>query len=111
VRRGVKVQGEAYTQDNCDDALEAVQSISSRKHHDAEELTRIRSELGTALKEFNKCSSTAIKRLYAGPRRAKGIYEDSGSDSSSESGRDHEHAEIDAESFEGPNETVFLIYL
>ena len=88
-----------------------MQKISSKKDHDVQELAGIRSKLGTSLKDFNKCSSTAIKRLYAGPRRAKGIYEDSDSDSSTDGGHEHEHVDIDVESVEGPNETVFLIYL
>jgi hypothetical protein len=74
-------------------------------HHsdEAVDLRAITSNLASSLETFTKSTSTAIKRLYAGPRRAKGIYHDS-SDSSDEGSDQEEHGQ-------GPNETVFLIYL
>ena len=64
-----------------------------------------RGALASSLKDFTQSSSRAIKRLYAGPRREKGIYEDIDYESGEEP-----VAKLD-EVGEGPNETVFLIYL
>jgi hypothetical protein len=93
---------------HCDEALDAVQALSRTETEPLLDLAGIRESLALALKEFNRSSSAAIKRLYAGPRRAKGVYED-GRDSSSDDEKD-EVEELD-EVADGPNEAVFLIYL
>lgn len=69
-------------------------------------LTSSRSTLASSLKDFTRSSSIAIKRLYAGPRRERGIYEDCEGVSDSE-----EISPAWDEVGEGPNETVFLLYL
>lgn len=64
--------------------------------------------MANALRDFSRSASRAIKRIYAGPRRRKGIYK-SDSDSSSS---DEEHDESDdLVEDDGPNEVVFLVYL
>jgi hypothetical protein len=72
-------------------------------------LPALRSALERSLKEFNDSATRAIKRLYAGPKREKGMYhgrEDG--DSNSDSG---DEGTEDLEESTGPNETVFLVYL
>ena len=95
----------ADNQSRCDDALDAVQLTSQQRSSEVD-LAEIRNTLASSLTLFTQSSSRAIKRLYAGPRRERGVYEDSDSDSDDrESSR-----ELDDVS-SGPNETVFLIYL
>lgn len=64
------------------------------------------------MREFNDSATRAIKRLYAGPKREKGMYHDHDhdidSDESSDSG-DEGTENLDEST--GPNETVFLVYL
>ncbi|EIW68238.1 hypothetical protein TREMEDRAFT_32574, partial [Tremella mesenterica DSM 1558] len=91
--------------DRCDDALECVEAVAHSSNLGEMDLDATRSSLATSLKEFNKSSSRAIKRLYAGPRREKGIYEEDG-DSDSD---DTEIIDL-AETAHGPNETVFFVY-
>jgi hypothetical protein len=99
---------EADKQDKCDDALEAVQSLSTSGEAD---LPALRSALERSLKEFNDSATRAIKRLYAGPKREKGVYHDKDS-GSSESGSDSgDEGTEDLDESTGPNETVFLVYL
>ncbi len=66
------------------------------------DLAATRERLRTSLVLFSQTSSSAIKRLYAGPRREQGVYE-----------RDSEDEDLPAlgEIIDGPNETVFSIYL
>jgi hypothetical protein len=74
----------------------------------------LRGALETSLKQFNESASRAIKRLYAGPKREKEIY-DSDSDSDDSDGAETESEEDEAtknlDESTGPNETVFLVYL
>jgi hypothetical protein len=66
------------------------------------------------LKQFNESASRAIKRLYAGPKREKEIYDsDSDSDASDEAGTgsDEDEGTKNLDETTGPNETVFLVYL
>jgi len=100
-------EASAHYQDKCDDALEAVQSVSRRSDQVDIDVADIRNKLAASLRNFSKRSSIAIKLLYAGPKRAKGIYEDS--DSSDDEPTIRRGVEDD--STDGPNETVFLIYL
>ncbi|GFZ50881.1 hypothetical protein JCM24511_08639 [Saitozyma sp. JCM 24511] len=93
----------------CHEALDAVQTLSRTETDPQLDLPGIRESLARSLKEFTRSSSTAIKRLYAGPRRAKGVYED-GSSSSGEEGDDGDSVDELDELADGPNETVFLIY-
>ena len=60
--------------------------------------------LSQTLQDFIKCSNRAIKRLYAGPRRERGILRDPSNDSDEDEPRDLGGI------LDGPNETVFLIY-
>jgi hypothetical protein len=76
------------------------------------DLPLLRSALETSLKQFNESASRAIKRLYAGPKREKEIY-DSDSDDSDEVGTasDEDEPTKNLDESTGPNETVFLVYL
>ncbi|WVW85494.1 hypothetical protein I302_107532 [Kwoniella bestiolae CBS 10118] len=107
----------------CDEALEAVQLLSEHDLHKSPvNLVDIRENLAKSLKEFSNSSSRAIKRVYAGPKRRRGIYEsDSDSsdddhsedDSSSEDEREEKEKNEDLDKgniIGGPNETVFLVY-
>jgi hypothetical protein len=100
---------EADKQDKCDDALEAVQSLSTSGEVD---LPGLRGSLEESLRDFNDSATRAIKRLYAGPKREKGMYhhrdhDDSDSDIDSEG----DEATENLDESTGPNETVFLVYL
>lgn len=99
-------EASAHYQDKCDDALEGVQSVSRRSDPDID-VADIRNKLAASLRNFSKRSSIAIKLLYAGPKRAKGIYEDSDSSDDEPTIR----RAVEDDSTNGPNETVFLIYL
>lgn len=102
----------AHRKDDCQEALEAVQSISKRKHQTGDGVSDLRHKLASSLRKFNVCSSRAIKRLYAGPRRQKGVYEHSIGSESEDEHDSKSSVSIDIEDHdEGPNETVFLIYL
>ena len=69
-------------------------------------LSNVRDALASSLKEFTLSSSRAIKRLYAGPRREKGVWSDS------DSGSDNGQATLPTRNTaEGPNEAVFHVYL
>jgi hypothetical protein len=96
----------ADTQAKCDDALEAVQSLSQATSGQVD-LPSLRNALGSSLKQFNDSATRAIKRLYAGPKREKGMYH--GSDSDDSDGGVIE--DLDDSTATGPNETVFLVYL
>lgn len=121
-----------FKQTRCDQALEAVQALSQARQMPYINLPLIRSKLAISLKEFTLSSSRAIKRVYAGPRREKGVYfkADSSSSDDGESGSDEEseksygaRSKCKFEAAEdlpledqpdinhGPNETVFWIYL
>ncbi|ORY35739.1 hypothetical protein BCR39DRAFT_511847 [Naematelia encephala] len=89
----------------CDDALDAVHTFAKRHESTGIDLAGIRNNLATSLREFVKSSSTAIKRVYAGPKRERGLYGDQDANSSDES-----FAALEEDEVEGPNETVFLIY-
>ncbi|KAK4685629.1 hypothetical protein P7C73_g4513, partial [Tremellales sp. Uapishka_1] len=97
----------ASLQSHCDAALDAVQEIT-QKHPSEVDISGIRSSLSAALRDFTESSSTAIKRLYAGPKRERGVYHISDDGDHSES-EEPLSANLDQEE-EGPNETVFLIY-
>ena len=95
--------------DRCDDALDCVEAVTHKALEHQVDLAEVRSELAKSLKNFNRASSRAIKRLYAGPRRAKGVYEDGDSSNDSSSAEDEV---VDLEDYtHGPNETVFFVYL
>ncbi|WVF67567.1 hypothetical protein IAT40_002325 [Kwoniella sp. CBS 6097] len=100
----------------CDEALEAVQALSHHSIHQSSiDLLTIQENLATALADFSESSSRAIKRVYAGPRRARGVYEsDSDSDCAFDPAGDgaSEVSNLQSEEGleEGPNETVFLVY-
>lgn len=77
-------------------------------------MAQIRQNLAASIRVFTRCSSKAIKRLYAGPKREQGIYGgDTGHDpDSDDESHNAEHFKVDIDSLsDGPNETVFLIYL
>lgn len=65
--------------------------------------------MATALTNFSRSSSRAIKSIYAGPRRRLGIYDSDHSDTDSGSGSRTPPPEPDSN--DGPNEVVFLVYL
>ncbi|WRT68516.1 uncharacterized protein IL334_005492 [Kwoniella shivajii] len=99
----------------CDEALEAVQALSQDdSHQPSVNLVSIRENLAKSLKDFSTSSSRAIKRVYAGPQRKRGIYEsdpDSDSSSISETSSSEEDGDLDKGNvIGGPNETVFLVY-
>lgn len=97
-------QGEAQLseliriQSRCDDVLGALQTLSLDTGAQVN-IPRLRDRLSVALRDFNLSATRAIKRLYAGPKREKELHHDQTEDS--------ENGEGD----EGPNETVFLVYL
>jgi len=68
---------------------------------------RVNAGVAEALRTFSRSSSRAIKRVYAGPRRRKGVY---GSDSSSSDESPEHSSDSDSDDDEGPNEVVFLVY-
>lgn len=125
--RAVRASVSDREQDGCEDALEAVEGLftsSGNTGHTA--LGPLRTTLAEQIRTFTRSSSVAIKRLYAGPRRRKEIYQDSGDSSSSESEGDGPTAHHSPEGHsdgvdtpaldpvattDGPNEAVFLIYL
>ncbi|WWC71453.1 uncharacterized protein I206_105409 [Kwoniella pini CBS 10737] len=126
VRLFMKFRGMAGDQMNelnnrCDQALEAVQLLSQHElHKSAVDLITIRADLAQSLQVFSSSSSRAIKRVYAGPKRRRGIYE-SDSDTSdgetssissiSESEANEKHEDLDKGNIiGGPNETIFLVY-
>lgn len=93
------------SQSRCDDTLQAVQAFSLTDG-DQVDISRLRNGLSTALREFNQSATRAIKRLYAGPRREKEFL------SSHDTGHERSpELETDEDQVEGPNETVFLVYL
>ncbi|KAK6910779.1 hypothetical protein I203_104811 [Kwoniella mangroviensis CBS 8507] len=106
----------------CDEALEAVQLLSQHDLYKSPvDLAEIRENLAKSLKDFSSSSSRAIKRVYAGPKRRRGIYEsdsesseddDPDSSSTSENEEDKEKNEDlnKGNIIGGPNETVFLVY-
>ncbi|ORX38403.1 Fusaric acid resistance protein-like-domain-containing protein [Kockovaella imperatae] len=88
----------------CDDALEAVQAVTHRSTKTVPSLSEVRSDLASSLTDFNRYSSRAIKRLYAGPRRQKEYMTQDLDDNDDDSLFDPD------DMLQGPNETVFLIY-
>lgn len=68
---------------------------------------QLRADVATALSNFSRSSSRAIKSIYAGPRRRLGIYDSDNSDSGSSK---HSFEQFE-NGTDGPNEVVFLIYL
>lgn len=97
-----------FKQDKCDEGLNSIQAIIRDNSSETTNLVDIRTDLNTALRDFTQSSSRAIKRLYAGPRREQGIYDTSLSE---ESGEEDEKSTDSGSHMEGPNETVFLLYL
>jgi len=96
---------ELIDKSTCEDALEAVQAATKQSSAPAE-LSSSRTALASSLKDFTQSSSRVIKQLYAGPKRERGLYEDSDDDTPV----DATTPEL-GEMADGPNETVFLIYL
>lgn len=105
----------------CDEALDAIEEvISARSRSDTDEadVPGVRAAVAGALQDFSKSSSRAIKRIYAGPRRRKGVYASDSEGSSSSSGEETEGptlpaavaAEVEEED-DGPNEVIFVVYL
>lgn len=94
---------------SCDDALDAIEDVITDGA--PTDLADIRMAVSKALADFSKSASTAIKRIYAGPRRRRGVYDSDSSDSA------HEDVNMDAvlvqdgEEDDGPNEVIFLVYL
>jgi len=95
---------------NCNDALNAVRDVVETKPSESSRLSELRGKTSNSLRDFNQSSSRAIKRLYAGPRRERGIYHHD-SESGSASSEDDTDSSADDSQKAGPNETVFLIYL
>ncbi|WVQ80167.1 hypothetical protein IAT38_002272 [Cryptococcus sp. DSM 104549] len=114
---------------HCDAALEAVQALARHDQAATVDLTQIRANLAASLKDFTQSSSRAIKRVYAGPKRKRGVYSkagspgvdssDSDSDSESSGGDSTEGDKKEGDGLpiagqsqlrDGPNETVFWIY-
>ncbi|KAL7419460.1 hypothetical protein Q5752_006298 [Cryptotrichosporon argae] len=93
----------------CDDAFDAIEdTIRPQTANPAStDLFQIRTTLAKALKEFTQSSSRAIKRVYAGPRRRTGVYEDGRADAGDS---DDDASDGEVNNGEGPNETVFLLY-
>lgn len=82
--------------------LEALQTLSIGSG-DKVNIPDLRDRLSLALRDFNSSATRAIKRLYAGPKRENGVHPNAlGMD---EGDLDKEEAD------DGPNETVFLVYL
>lgn len=114
---GLFMQLQRMTGDNmdslvtkCDEALDAIEDVITEGA--TTDLGDIRMDVSAALGAFSKSSSTAIKRIYAGPRRRRGVYDSDGSDS--ESGSDDlAHLAPPDNEFDddGPNEVIFLVYL
>ncbi|ODO11174.1 hypothetical protein I350_01778 [Cryptococcus amylolentus CBS 6273] len=71
--------------DQCDKALEAVQALARVDQTPQINLSAIRADLVKALNDFSRYSSKAIKRIYAGPRREREVWEKSSSSGSEES--------------------------
>lgn len=67
--------------------------------------------MATALTNFSRSSSRAIKSIYAGPRRRLGIYDSDHSDTETDSGSGSQSPNPEREGGDGPNEVVFLVYL
>lgn len=88
-----------------DEALDAIEDVITEGA--TTDLGDIRMAVSVALRDFSKSSSSAIKRIYAGPRRRKGVYASDSSDSDSE---DYMPTKQELEE-EGPNEVIFLVYL
>lgn len=102
---------ELTLQERCDYGLDAVEAVIT-ENPDAAESTNIpelRANVASALSNFSRSSSRAIKSIYAGPRRRLGIYDSDQSDSDSGSGSQSPNPERDGT--DGPNEVVFLVYL
>lgn len=104
----------ANAKTRCDEALDAIEDVTypeAQSTVDAN-LAEIRTALGTALQNFSRSSSRAIKRVYAGPRRRRGILPDKNGESSSSSDEEGSgnHKAADDHSA-GPNEVIFLVYL
>jgi hypothetical protein len=62
------------------------------------DLPDTRSKLNIALQTFSHTSSSAIKNLYAGPRREQGVYKNTREDS------EDEDLPALGESLDGPND-------
>ncbi|WOO77198.1 uncharacterized protein LOC62_01G000785 [Vanrija pseudolonga] len=97
----------------CDEALDAIEDVTypeAQSTVDAN-LTEIRTSLATALQNFSRASSRAIKRVYAGPRRRRGILPGKNGESSSSSDEEGSGGDkaVDDHST-GPNEVIFLVY-
>ncbi|WWC90598.1 uncharacterized protein L201_005534 [Kwoniella dendrophila CBS 6074] len=116
--RGMAGEQMSNLNNKCDAALEAVQLLSQHDlHQSTVDLNTIQEDLAKSLKEFSLSSSRAIKRVYAGPKRRRGIYEsDSSGNESPDSSSEDTAEEAIEEDFDqgnmvgGPNETVFLVY-
>ncbi|TXT15657.1 hypothetical protein VHUM_00160 [Vanrija humicola] len=97
----------------CDEALDAIEDVTypeAQSTIDAN-LTEVRTSLATALQNFSRSSSRAIKRVYAGPRRQRGILPGKNGESSGSS--DEEGVLGDKapdDHSDGPNEVIFLVY-
>jgi hypothetical protein len=105
-------------QAKCDEALDAIEEvIGARSKSDTEDadVPGTRAAVAAALRDFSRSSSRAIKRIYAGPRRRKGVYaSDSDSSSSDEGQHEPQHLSpfvVKDDGDEGPNEVIFLVYL
>lgn len=93
--------------------MDAVEAVIT-ENPDAAKSTNIpelRANVASALTNFSRSSSRAIKSIYAGPRRRLGIYDSDHSDSDTDSGSGSQSPNQEQDAGDGPNEVVFLVYL
>lgn len=102
----------ADLQERCDYGLDAVEAVVTENPDAAKStnLPELRANVATALTNFSRSSSRAIKSIYAGPRRRLGIY-DSDSDTDTDEGSNSQPPGLERDGDDGPNEVVFLVYL
>lgn len=100
-------------QERCDYGRDAVEAVIT-ENPDAAKSTNIpelRANVATALSNFSRSSSRAIKSIYAGPRRRLGIYDSDHSDTDTDGGSGEHAPDAEQDANDGPNEVVFLVYL
>ncbi|BEI80670.1 hypothetical protein CcaverHIS002_0111990 [Cutaneotrichosporon cavernicola] len=101
----------------CDEALDAIEEVfGAQSKEDTEEadVPGTRAAVAEALSDFSRSSGRAIKRIYAGPRRRKGVYDSDNDSSSSDEGQEPQHRtlllSVNEDDDDGPNEVIFLVY-
>ncbi|GMK57518.1 hypothetical protein CspeluHIS016_0403520 [Cutaneotrichosporon spelunceum] len=100
----------------CDDALDAIEQVmgaESKEDTEEADVPGTRSAVAKALHDFSRSSGRAIKEIYAGPRRSKGIF-DLETDSSSSDEEEEQRQPLPIagkdDDEDGPNEVIFLVY-